>query len=103
VGKIPDVTGFLFWQPWEEGVTASYWNGVGEARGPLLPIALVTIHTAIGPNRAKNLECRCTRCKDNNSGNCGYQGRVVVNSNGECAVMEEGLGGPDGSFGQVDS
>lgn len=61
---------------------------------------LVTNHMAISPNKSKNLECRCTRCEYNNSGNCGYQGRVVINSNGECEIMEEGLGSPDGPFGQ---
>lgn len=41
---------------------------------------------------SKALECRCTRCKYNNNGNCGYQGRVVINSNGECEVREDGFG-----------
>ena len=51
-------------------------------------------------NRQKALECRCTRCKYNNNGTCGYQGRVLINSNGDCAVMEEGMGGPGGPFSQ---
>lgn len=41
----------------------------------------------------KDLECRCTRCKYNNSGNCGYQGRLLINQNGECEMMEESFGG----------
>jgi len=49
-------------------------------------------------NSAKSLECRCTRCKYNNNGTCGYQGRVLINANGECEVMEEGFGGPGGPF-----
>ena len=44
-------------------------------------------------NSQKALECRCTRCKYNNNGNCGYQGRVLINANGECEIMEEGFGG----------
>jgi len=47
---------------------------------------------------AKNLECRCKRCKYNNSGNCGYQGRVVINQNGECESREDGFGGGPGPY-----
>ena len=47
----------------------------------------------------KSLECRCVRCKYNNNGTCGYQGRVLINQNGECEVMEEGFGGDRGPFG----
>lgn len=43
-------------------------------------------------NQRKNLECRCTRCQYNNNGSCGYQGRVVINTNGECEVREDGFG-----------
>lgn len=50
-------------------------------------------------NSKKNLECRCTRCKYNNNGTCGYQGRVLINQNGECEVMEEGFGGDRGPYG----
>lgn len=47
----------------------------------------------------KSLECRCTRCKYNNNGSCGYQGRVLINANGECEIMEEGFGGGPGPYG----
>lgn len=40
----------------------------------------------------KDLECRCTRCQYNNNGRCGYQGRLLINQNGECEMMEEGFG-----------
>ena len=40
----------------------------------------------------KSLECRCTRCKYNNNGSCGYPGRVVINQNGECESREDGFG-----------
>ena len=43
-------------------------------------------------NQAKNLECRCTRCRYNNNGRCGFQGRVMINANGECESKEEGFG-----------
>lgn len=56
---------------------------------------------AISQNKTKTLECRCTRCKFNNSGSCGYQGRVVINSNGECDIMEAGVGGPGGPGGPL--
>lgn len=49
-------------------------------------------------NSSKNLECRCTRCKYNNNGQCGYQGRVLINQNGECEMMEEGFGRDRGPF-----
>lgn len=50
--------------------------------------------------RSKDLECRCTRCKYNNNGSCGYQGRVLINANGECESKVEGFGGGDrGPFG----
>jgi hypothetical protein len=48
---------------------------------------------------AKSLECRCTRCKYNNNGTCGYQGRLLINSNGECEMMETGFGGDKGPYG----
>jgi len=47
----------------------------------------------------KSLECRCTRCQYNNNGSCGYQGRVLINANGECEIMEEGFGGGPGPYG----
>lgn len=50
-------------------------------------------------NSSKHVECRCTRCKYNNNGNCGYQGRVLIDQNGECQVMETGFGGDRGPFG----
>lgn len=40
----------------------------------------------------KALECRCTRCRYNNNGRCGFQGRVLINANGECESKEEGFG-----------
>ena len=49
-------------------------------------------HGMVQGNQRKNLECRCTRCQYNNNGNCGYQGRVVINTNGECEVREDGFG-----------
>lgn len=50
--------------------------------------------------RAKDLECRCTRCKYNSNGSCGYQGRVLINANGECESKQEGFGGGDrGPYG----
>jgi hypothetical protein len=52
-------------------------------------------------NNAKSLECRCTRCRYNSNGTCGYQGRVVIDSNGECAVMEQGFGGDRGPYGDA--
>jgi hypothetical protein len=48
----------------------------------------------------KALECRCTRCKYNSNGRCGYQGRLLINANGECEMMEEGFGGGPGPFGE---
>lgn len=50
----------------------------------------------------KALECRCTRCQYNNNGRCGYQGRVLVDQNGDCAIMEERFGGDRGPFGDDD-
>ena len=50
-------------------------------------------------NSKKDLECRCTRCRYNNNGNCGYQGRILIDQNGECAMMEEGFGGDRGPYG----
>ncbi|MFW6436397.1 MAG: hypothetical protein ACOCYZ_02050 [Halococcoides sp.] len=47
---------------------------------------------------SKPLECRCTRCQYNNNGRCGYQGRVLVNQNGECERMKEGFGRDRGGF-----
>ncbi|MFW6017288.1 MAG: hypothetical protein ACOCPX_00550 [Halapricum sp.] len=52
------------------------------------------------PGSGTDLECRCTRCKYNNSGTCGYQGRLLINQNGECEMMETGFGGPPGPHGQ---
>ena len=51
-------------------------------------------------NMTKSLECRCTRCKYNNNGSCGYQGRVLIDQNGECQMMETGFGGPPGPHGE---
>jgi|GEM_PF-1333881 len=48
----------------------------------------------------KDLECRCTRCKYNNNGTCGYQGRLRINQNGECEMMETGFEGPPGPHGE---
>ncbi len=48
---------------------------------------------------AKDVECRCTRCRYNNNGNCGYQGRILINQNGECEMMEEGFGRDRGPYG----
>lgn len=50
----------------------------------------------------KELECRCTRCKYNNNGQCGYQGRLLIDGNGECDKMETGFGGPPGPHGESD-
>ena len=50
-------------------------------------------------NTTKSLECRCTRCKYNNNGTCGYQGRVLIDQNGECQIMETGFSGPPGPHG----
>lgn len=46
------------------------------------------------PSRSSsvNLECRCKRCKYNNNGECGYQGRVVIDQNGECQSREDSFG-----------
>ncbi|MFB6150842.1 MAG: hypothetical protein ABEJ40_03460 [Haloarculaceae archaeon] len=46
----------------------------------------------------KDLECRCTRCKYNNNGQCGYQGRVLIDSNGECDSREDGFGRDRGPY-----
>lgn len=47
----------------------------------------------------KQLECRCTRCKYNNNGQCGYPGRVVIGKNGDCESREDGFGdGGPGPF-----
>lgn len=46
----------------------------------------------------KDLECRCTRCRYNNNGNCGFQGRIMINSNGECESKQEGFGGDRGPY-----
>lgn len=48
---------------------------------------------------SKALECRCTRCRYNNNGSCGYQGRLVIDANGDCEMMEERFGGGPGPFG----
>lgn len=48
----------------------------------------------------KSLECRCTRCQYNNNGTCGYQGRLLINANGECEMMETGFEGPPGPYGE---
>jgi hypothetical protein len=47
---------------------------------------------------SKQLECRCTRCKYNNNGTCGYTGRVVIDTNGECASREDSFGDDPGPF-----
>lgn len=47
---------------------------------------------------SKNLECRCKRCKYNNGGQCGYQGKVVIGQNGDCESREDGYGGDPGPF-----
>lgn len=49
----------------------------------------------------KSLECRCTRCRYNSNGTCGYQGRLLINANGECDMMEESFDGDRGPFGHV--
>ncbi|WP_174182929.1 hypothetical protein [Halococcoides cellulosivorans] len=49
-------------------------------------------------DRSITLECRCTRCQYNNNGRCGYQGRVLIDQNGECGRMEEGFGPDRGGF-----
>ncbi|GAA0253999.1 hypothetical protein GCM10009000_083230 [Halobacterium noricense] len=59
---------------------------------------MVTVYMA-NRDSAKSLECRCTRCKYNNNGTCGYQGRLLINSNGECEMMETGFGGDKGPYG----
>lgn len=46
----------------------------------------------------KDLECRCTRCRYNNNGRCGFQGRVMINANGECESKEEGFGRDRGPY-----
>lgn len=47
----------------------------------------------------KHLECRCVRCRYNNNGRCGYQGRILITQNGECAVMETGYDRGPGPYG----
>ncbi|MFB6184532.1 MAG: hypothetical protein ABEI96_08255 [Haloarculaceae archaeon] len=49
---------------------------------------------SIGNDR-KAVECGCTRCQYNNNRTCGYQGRLVINSNGECEIKTERGDGPD--------
>ena len=49
----------------------------------------------------KSLECRCTRCKYNSNGTCGYQGRLLINANGECDMMEQGFGGDRDPYGHT--
>jgi len=51
-------------------------------------------------NSGKAVECRCTRCKFNSNGSCGYQGRILINANGECEMMEEGFGEDRGPYGE---
>jgi len=46
----------------------------------------------------KNVECRCKRCKYNNNGQCGYQGRIVINQNGECDSREDSFDDTPGPF-----
>jgi hypothetical protein len=46
-----------------------------------------------GRDTSKPLECRCTRCQYNSNGACGYQGRLVIDANGDCEMMEYGYGG----------
>jgi hypothetical protein len=43
----------------------------------------------------KTVDCQCTRCRYNSTRTCGYQGRVVINANGECEMMTERGGGRD--------
>ncbi|MFC7045026.1 hypothetical protein ACFQH6_05950 [Halobacteriaceae archaeon GCM10025711] len=43
----------------------------------------------------KPVACGCTRCQYNNSRTCGYQGRVVIDANGECETITERGGGRD--------
>lgn len=50
------------------------------------------------PGANKALECRCTRCKYNNNGSCGYPGRVVIDTNGDCASREDSFGDNPGPF-----
>lgn len=41
----------------------------------------------------KAVDCHCTRCRYNSNRTCGYQGRLVINANGECEVkVERGRG-----------
>lgn len=47
----------------------------------------------------KSLECRCTRCRYNSNGTCGYQGRLLIDANGECEMMETGFGRDRGPYG----
>jgi hypothetical protein len=47
---------------------------------------------------AKTLECRCTRCKYNSNGTCGYSGRVVIGKNGDCESREDGFGRDRGPY-----
>lgn len=49
-------------------------------------------------NASKDLECRCTRCRYNNNGRCGFQGRVLINANGECESKDEGFGQDRGPY-----
>lgn len=43
----------------------------------------------------KAVDCHCTRCRYNSNRTCGYQGRLVIDANGECEIMTERGGGPD--------
>lgn len=49
-----------------------------------------------GDNRMA-VECTCTRCKYNSNRTCGYQGRLIINDNGECEIKTE-RGGGNGPF-----
>jgi hypothetical protein len=51
-----------------------------------------------GSSGGKQLECRCTRCKYNNNGQCGYTGRVVIDKNGNCQSRQDGFGDDPGPF-----
>lgn len=45
------------------------------------------------------VECGCTRCIYNNNRTCNYQGRLQIDSNGQCQSKEEGHGDGPGPFG----
>ena len=45
-----------------------------------------------GDNRMA-VECGCTRCEYNSNRTCGYQGRLVIDGNGECEIKTKRGGG----------